>query len=106
MTCWSVVSFDSRLSEGKVPARSEKLVTMRQKSSSAIRAGSESAVANTAPANATAQQQAARVAVARRTARRERIRAILSYVVRRSDSPGPETFSSKPCSSEAEESTR
>ena len=56
MTCCSVVSFDSRLSEGNVPARSEKLVTMRQKSSSAIRVGSESAAASAADANTTVQR--------------------------------------------------
>src|SRR6185295_12598079 len=42
-TCWNQRSFESRLSEENVPARSENSVAIRQKSSSGMRSGSASA---------------------------------------------------------------
>ena len=93
MTCCSVVSFDSRLSDGKVPARSEKLVTMRQKSSSAIRDGSESPAASGAAASHAAAQAHATITPLTAAAR---TRGIAAIVVRAAKHPcqlrGPPTL--------------
>ena len=77
ITCCSRVSFESRLSEGNVPARSEKLVRRRQKSSSGIRDGSVSAAAASVATSQATDTHAARHATLNRPDRGKRIDPIV-----------------------------